>query len=249
MTGATDLALMLAKSGMSTVQVIGPESVALAPADADAVVVAMKSRTNPPDEAVAMSLQALTGLREGGASQIFFKYCSTFDSTDQGNIGPVADALLDALTAPIAVACPAFPDADRTIYQGHLFVGDRLLSESGMRHHPLTPMTDSDLVAVLGRQSGNSVGLVDLATVRSGVAAIRARLQDLQDDGTRLAIADAVANDDLRLIGAALSDARLVTGGSGIAMGLPQNFRAQGRLGPMTAAAVPEVSGPCDGER
>jgi len=139
MTGATDLALMLSKSGMMTVQVIGPEAAAAAPPDAEAVVVAMKSRTNPPDAAVAMSRKALAALRAGGAEQVLFKYCSTFDSTAQGNIGPVADALLADLDAPIAIACSAFPDAGRTIYQGHLFVGDRLLSESGMRNHPLTP--------------------------------------------------------------------------------------------------------------
>lgn len=243
MTGATDLALMLSKSGMSTVQVIGPDAVGAAPQEADAVVVAMKSRTNAPRDAVAMSLQALSGLQAGGASQILFKYCSTFDSTDQGNIGPVADALLDALSATIAIACPAFPAAGRTIYQGHLFVGDRMLSESGMRNHPLTPMRDADLVRVLGRQSRHAVGLVDLATVRAGTRAIQDRLKELTTKGVRLAIVDAVADDDLTRIGAALGDAALVTGGSGIAMGLPHNFRQQGRLGPVTSAAIPDVSG------
>lgn len=244
MTGATDLALMLSKSGMSTVQVIGPDAVGAAPAEADAVVVAMKSRTNAPQDAVSMSMQALAGLRAGGASQILFKYCSTFDSTDQGNIGPVADALLDALSAPIAIACPAFPAAGRTIYQGHLFVGDRLLSQSGMRNHPLTPMTDADLVRVLGRQSRHAVGLVDLATVRTGPEAIQARLKALTSDGARLAIVDAVADEDLMRIGAALGGAPLVTGGSGIAMGLPRNFRQQGRLGLAASAAVPRIPGP-----
>lgn len=244
MTGATDLALMLSKSGMKTVQVIGPDAVSAAPPEAEAVVVAMKSRTNPPDEAIAMSLQALAALQDRGVEQVLFKYCSTFDSTDQGNIGPVADALLDALGAPVAVACSAFPDAARTIYQGHLFVGDRLLSESGMRDHPLTPMTDPDLVRVLGRQSRNRVGLVDLATVRAGAAAIRKRLDELADAGIRLAIVDTVANADLLAIGAACHDAALITGGSGIAMGLPENFRRAGRIGAPTAVAPPDVTGP-----
>ena len=244
MTGATDLALMLSKSGMKTVQVIGPGAVSAAAPDAEAVVVAMKSRTNPPDEAIAMSLRALAALQEQGAEQVLFKYCSTFDSTDQGNIGPVADALLDALGAQVAVACPAFPDAARTIYQGHLFVGDRLLSESGMRDHPLTPMTDPDLVRVLGRQSRNRVGLVDLATVRAGTATIRGRLNDLAGTGVRLAIVDAVANADLLAVGEACHDAVLITGGSGIAMGLPENFRRAGRIGAPTVAAPPDVTGP-----
>jgi len=191
-----------------------------------------------------MSLQALAGLQAGGAVQILFKYCSTFDSTDRGNIGPVADALLDALAAPIAVACPAFPAAGRTIYQGHLFVGDRLLSESGMRNHPLTPMTDADLVRVLDRQSRYEVGLVDHATVAAGVQAVRDRLRGLAEAGKRLAIVDAVSNDDLELIGGALGDAALITGASGIAMGLARNFREQGRLGPATPPAMPDVPGP-----
>lgn len=244
MTGATDLALMLSKSGMKTVQVIGPGAVSAAPPEADAVVVAMKSRTNPPDEAIAMSLQALAALQGQGVEQVLFKYCSTFDSTDRGNIGPVADALLEALGAPIAVVCSAFPDAARTIYQGHLFVGDRLLSESGMRDHPLTPMTDSDLVRVLARQSRNRVGLIDLATVRAGAAAVRERLKQLADTGVRLAIVDAVANADLLAIGAACHDAALITGGSGIAMGLPENFRRAGRIGAPTVVAPPDVTGP-----
>lgn len=244
MTGATDLALMLSKSGMRTVQVIGPDAVSAAPPEAEAVVVAMKSRTNPPEEAVAMSLQALQALQAGGVEQVLFKYCSTFDSTDRGNIGPVADALLDALDAPLALACPAFPAAGRTIYQGHLFVGDRLLSESGMRDHPLTPMTDSALVRVLGRQSRNRVGLVDLATVRAGAEAVRARLRELAAAGTRLAIADVVADADLLTLGAACHGAALITGGSGIAMGLPENFRKQGRVGAAGSVAPPDVVGP-----
>lgn len=243
MTGATDLALMLAKGGMRTVQVIGPENVGMAPGDCDAIVVAMKSRTNPPEEAVRMSLQASDALLSAGVRQVFFKYCSTFDSTEQGNIGPVADALLEHLDCPIAVVCPAFPATGRTIYQGHLFVNGRLLSESGMQDHPLTPMTDPDLVRVLGRQSANHVGLVSLDVVRNGSEAIAERLADLAGQGYRLAIMDAVADADLRVAGTALSDARLVTGGSGIALGLPDNFRSRGLLGVSGVTDLPDVAG------
>lgn len=229
MTGATDLALMLAKGGMRTVQVIGPENIGLA-GDADAVVVAMKSRSNPADEAVAMSLQAADALLHAGAQQLLFKYCSTFDSTDRGNIGPVADALLERTAAPIAIACPAFPATGRTLYQGHLFVNGRLLNESGMQNHPLNPMTDPDLVRVLSRQSTHKVGLVPLDVVRSGPDAIAARLASLIVNGCRLAIVDAVEDEDLRRIGETLRGAALITGGSGIALGLPDNFRSSGDL-------------------
>ncbi|WP_417514546.1 3-oxo-tetronate kinase [Minwuia sp.] len=244
MTGATDLALMLAKGGMKVVQVIGPDAVSRAPHDTDAIVVAMKSRTNPPEEAVAMSLQAAAALKERGSRQILFKYCSTFDSTDQGNIGPVADALLDHLDTPVAVACPAFPAAGRTIYHGHLFVNGRLLSESGMQHHPLTPMTDPDLVRVLSRQSRNAVGLIPLEVVARGTDAIREGLATLAAQGKRLVIVDAVSDADLRTIGHALNDARLITGGSGIALGLPDNFRDASGGGADSPAPPPAVSGP-----
>ncbi|WP_416897764.1 MAG: 3-oxo-tetronate kinase [Minwuia sp.] len=230
MTGATDLALMLARGGMATVQVIGPDAVVESPPGTEAVVVAMKSRTNPPEDAIRMSLAACETLLERGARQILFKYCSTFDSTDRGNIGPVADALLERLGAHIAVACPAFPATGRTIYRGHLFVNGRLLSESGMENHPLTPMTDPDLVRVLSRQSRNPVGLVPLESVTEGPEGIRNRLAALASEGVRLAIADAVADADLLSLGEALSDAPLITGGSGIALGLPKNFRRQGLL-------------------
>lgn len=243
MTGATDLALMLAKGGMRTVQVIGPDNIGLAPKDSHAVVVAMKSRTNPPQQAVAMSATAADALDELGVRQVLFKYCSTFDSTDDGNIGPVADMLLDRLDCPIAVACPAFPATGRTIYQGHLFVNGKLLSESGMQNHPLTPMTDPDLVRVLGRQSRNQVGLVSLPVVRRGADAIRERLEALAGDGVRLAILDAVEDEDLRVAGKALADARLITGGSGIALGLPDNLRDRGDLEAASDTALPHSCG------
>ncbi|MEO8685341.1 MAG: 3-oxo-tetronate kinase [Devosia sp.] len=231
LTGATDLALMLSRNGMKTVQVIGVPALDSDFGDAEAVVVALKSRTIPAAEAVAMSLAAARAVLAGGAEQLLFKYCSTFDSTDAGNIGPVAEALLELLDAPIAVACPAFPAAGRSIYQGHLFVGQVLLSESPMKDHPLTPMRDANLVRVLQRQAKAKVGLVPLSVVSDGSDAVQAALIAAQLSGHRLMIADAVRDGDLRVLGEALSDARLITGGSGIAMGLPDNFRRQGRIG------------------
>ncbi|MBX6322236.1 MAG: four-carbon acid sugar kinase family protein, partial [Rhodospirillaceae bacterium] len=229
-TGATDLANTLVRGGMRTVQAIGVPTEGLRFADVDAVVVALKSRTIPAPEAVALSTAALRWLREAGARQFFFKYCSTFDSTDQGNIGPVADALLEALGEPFTVACPAFPENGRTVYLGHLFVGDRLLSESSMRHHPLTPMTDPDLVRVLGRQARGRVGLVPYRTVRQGPQAMRAAFDRLRAEGFRYAILDAIEDAHLRDLGAACDGMVLVTGGSGMALGLPENFRRAGLL-------------------
>ncbi|HSH85212.1 MAG TPA: four-carbon acid sugar kinase family protein, partial [Guyparkeria sp.] len=158
-TGATDLANNLVRAGMRCVQMIGVPEGPRIPDDVDAVVVALKSRAVPAQQAVADSLEALDWLQAQGARQIFFKYCSTFDSTEAGNIGPVSDALLERLGAAQTVMVPAFPVNGRTVYQGHLFVGDRLLSESGMEHHPLNPMTEADLVRFLGRQTPHPVGL------------------------------------------------------------------------------------------
>lgn len=242
-TGGTDLASMLVRGGMRTLQVIGVPSGPI-DADVDAVVIALKSRTLPADEAVAESLAALRWLQAAGCRQYFFKYCSTFDSTAQGNIGPVADALLDALKAPFALACPAFPENQRTLFNGHLFVGDTLLSESGMRHHPLTPMTDANLVRVLQQQTPRKVGLVRHATVVQGADAVRKAFSELQADGHGHAIVDAISNDDLTTIGEAARDALLVTGGSGVAIGLPGNFKRAGLLPDAAcAAALPHVEG------
>jgi len=229
-TGATDLASMLVRHDMATVQLIGVPEDGVDPGDVQAVVVALKSRTIPADEAVDQSLAALAWLRARGARQILFKYCSTFDSTDRGNIGPVSEALLEALNADLTIACPALPENGRSIYQGHLFVGDRLLSDTHMRHHPLTPMTDSNLVSVLQRQSRARVGLVPYPVVDRGPEAIRARFAELRAAGVRQAIADAVSDRHLLALGAAAADLALITGGSGIAMGLPENFRRQGLL-------------------
>ena len=245
LTGATDLALMLAREGMRTVQVNGlPDAEAPVP-EADAIVVALKSRTIDPAQAVDWSLAALNWLRSAGAERFFFKYCSTFDSSDRGNIGPVAEALLDALDAPLAIACPAFPATGRTLYRGHLFVGDQLLSDSPLRDHPLTPMRDSNLVRVLQRQSRGPVGLVPYETVEAGPEAIAGALRDAEKGGRRLMIVDAISERHLRDIGAAVAAAPLVTGGSGVALGLPAAWRAAGLLeGAAEATAIEAPQGP-----
>ncbi|MGH6718308.1 MAG: 3-oxo-tetronate kinase [Alphaproteobacteria bacterium] len=243
LTGATDLANTLVRRGMRTALAIGVPDRAEAPEGVDAMVVALKSRTIEPDLAVAQAMAALGYLRRAGAGQIVFKICSTFDSTDRGNIGPVADALRAGLGAGFAVVCPAFPENGRTVYQGHLFVGDRLLSESSMRDHPLTPMTDADLVRVLGRQTRGKVGLVPCVDVRRGPGAIAAALGRLRAGGWAYAIVDALEDGHLIDIGAACADQALLVGGSGIALGLPDNFRRAGRLGGDAADALPDVAG------
>jgi uncharacterized protein YgbK (DUF1537 family) len=242
-TGATDLASMLVRNGMRTVQVIGVPTASTAP-DADAVVVALKSRTAPAAAAIAESLAALRWLQATGCRQIFFKYCSTFDSTPAGNIGPVADALLHALGAGFALACPAFPANGRTVYQGHLFVGDKLLNESGMEHHPLTPMRDSNLVRVLSAQTDGAVALIAWATVAEGAVAIRRAGTRWAEQGRRYAIVDAITDGDLMAIGQAAAPHALVTGGSGLAMGLPENFR---RAGVLAARDDPGALDPIEG--
>ncbi|HZZ02695.1 3-oxo-tetronate kinase [Paraburkholderia sp.] len=247
-TGATDLANMLVRGGMRTVQTIGVPGTPDA-ADADAVVVALKSRTMDAADAVAQALAALAWLRAQGCRQFFFKYCSTFDSTDAGNIGPVTDALLDALNelpgSDFTIACPAFPENGRTVYHGHLFVGDVLLNESGMQNHPLTPMTDPNLVRVLQRQTHSKVGLVRYEAVTKGPAAARAALDALRAERVRIAIADAACDADLYALGEACADLALVTGGSGVALGLPANFRRAGLLAQAEQAGrLPGVDGP-----
>lgn len=222
-TGATDLASNLVRAGMRVMQTIGvPDGPVNA--DVDAVVVALKSRTIPAADAVSQSLQALRWLQAQGAEQIYFKYCSTFDSTPEGNIGPVTDALMAALGETFTIASSAFPQAGRTIFKGHLFVGDVLLSDSGMKDHPLTPMRNSNLVQVLQAQTKHPVGLIDYATVALGSDAIRARIEQLKGQGIGIAIVDALSNADLMNLGPALAKLRLITAGSGVAIGLPQNF-------------------------
>jgi uncharacterized protein YgbK (DUF1537 family) len=243
-TGATDLCNTLVRRGMRTVQLIDVPSPRAEVADAEAVVVALKSRTIPAAEAIEKSLSALAWLQQAGARQILFKYCSTFDSTDAGNIGPVAEALMEALGTDFTLFCPAFPENGRTIYLGYLFVGDVLLSESSMRDHPLTPMRDPSLVRVLQRQCRGKVGLVPQYDVSQGAAAIRDAFASLRQAGFRHAIVDAIDDDNLEAIGEAAVDFSLITGGSGIALGLPENFRRQGLIGDSAAAdALPPVAG------
>ena len=242
-TGATDLANTLTRRGMHIVQTIGiPQGAA---PEADAIVVALKSRTIAAAQAVEQSLAACRWLKAHGARQIFFKYCSTFDSTDDGNIGPVADALLDELKSSFTIACPAFPENGRSIYLGHLFAGNDLLSDSSMRNHPLTPMWDSNLVRVLRRQTKHKTGLVPYKIVKAGAPAIADAFAALIAEGVRHAIVDALEDKDLENIGAAASALALITGGSGIAIGLPANYR-MARLIPKRegVAALAAVKGP-----
>lgn len=238
-TGATDLANSLVRAGMRVVQAMGVPTQPL-DTDADAVVVALKSRTLPVKDAVAQSLAALKWLQAQGAKQIYFKYCSTFDSTAQGNIGPVTEALMDALGTDFSIATPAFPDNQRTVFKGHLFVGDVLLNESGMENHPLTPMTDANLVRALQVQCHRPVGLIDYMVVAQGEAAIRERIALLRAQGVGVAVVDAISNDDLLRLGPALKGMPLVTAGSGVAIGLPANF---GIAPSSTASALPPATG------
>jgi 3-dehydrotetronate 4-kinase len=240
-TGATDVASMLVRAGMRTVLVIGVPSGPVP--DAEAVVVALKSRTAPVAEAVADSVAALRSLQAAGARQFYFKYCSTFDSTPEGNIGPVAEALLDALGSDFTVACPALPENGRTVYRGHLFVGDQLLSDSGMRHHPLTPMTDANLVRVLQAQSQGKVGLAAHEAVAKGSEALQQRFEVLRQNGCRFAVVDAIDTAALHTLAQACAELPLVTAGSGLALGLPAVYQAKGWLQPDAHAAQLTLNG------
>ena len=238
---------MLGRFGMPVVQYIGlPQDEEVDP-DAAAMVIALKSRNIQASEAVTASVTAARWLKQRNVRQLYFKYCSTFDSTDDGNIGPVINALLKETGSRLAPVCPAFPTNLRTVYQGHLFVGNQLLSESSMRHHPLTPMTDANLVRVLGRQldQPNEVGLLPLPIVEKGPLAVRQKLTDMIDNGLRFAVTDALTDTHLYTLAEAFAEWPLLTGGSGLAMGLPQNFRNIGLL-ESTPGLVPlgPVSGP-----
>lgn len=244
-TGATDLANNLVRSGMRVVQTMGLPTEPLQ-TDAQAVVIALKTRTIEPAQAIAQSLAALRWLQAQGARQIYYKYCSTFDSWYEGevrgNIGPVTEALMAELGTDFTVATPAFPDNGRTVFKGHLFVGDVLLSDSGMKDHPLTPMRDANLVRVLQAQCQGQVGLIDHRAVGTSSAAVRQQMAQLKGQGVRLAIVDAVSNDDLLRLGPALADLPLVTAGSGVAIGLPANFGLQ--ASPQTSQ-LPAPQGRC----
>lgn len=237
-TGASDLANTLANTpantqagaGMRTTQYIG------VPNDNDkcqceAAIIALKSRSIDAHDAVAQSLQALRWLHAQGARQFLFKYCSTFDSTPSGNIGPVAEALAAELNTEAVVVCPAFPTTGRTVFQGHLFVFDKLLNESGLENHPLNPMTDADLRRWLLPQCKTKVGHIAHDVVSAGAANIKTALADAAARKETLVVVDATDDQDLFAIGEACTDAKLITGGSGIALGLPENFRRQSLLG------------------
>ena len=242
-TGATDLANMLVTRGMRTLQTIGVPDAGMDTGDAEAVIVALKSRTAPAGQAVDQSLAALAWLQPRGAQQFFFKYCSTFDSTADGNIGPVADALMDALETDFALVCPAFPTNKRTIYQGHLFVGDQLLSDSPMKDHPLTPMRDASLIRLMAAQTRRPVDLIPWPVVASGEEPVARAVDALRAKGVAYGVADAITDYDLEVIGTAAATHKLITGGSGVALGLPENFRRQGLMGAASTPALPDVQG------
>lgn len=240
-TGASDIALMLRSGGMRVSQFVGiPENDIT---DVDVGVISLKTRTCPTEQAVTQSLHACSWLIKQGAQQIIFKVCSTFDSTDEGNIGPVAEALANELDEEIVVVCPAFPANNRTVYQAHLFVGDRLLNESGMEDHPLTPMRKSDLRQILAPQTSWNIGHIPLQTVRNGPEAI----VDAFPTTPAMMIADAVENDDLKQLAKAVRGCKLLVGGSGIALGLPSNFELEDSSASWNGLTGPSVilSGSC----
>lgn len=227
-TGATDVAVAFRRPGLRTVILFGKPGDDTVLPDADAVVIGLKVRTVPVADAVVATRTALDWLRGHGADRIYFKFCSTFDSRPDGNIGPVADALADALHVPVVAVVPSTPEHCRTQYQGHLFVGTTLLSDSPMRHHPLTPMTDSFIPRVLAPQTTHQVGLLDHATVRAGTAVVRDGLEQLGADGVRYAVIDAVSDDDLSTIGSAVTGYGLVAGAAGLAAGLARALAESG---------------------
>lgn len=230
-TGGTDIASFLVANGVKTIQLSGSEHAEPFDDDVQAIVVSLKSRSNPSHEAIEQSLAALELLKSAGARQIFFKYCSTFDSTLQGNIGPVTDALLNALDEEFTVICPALPVNGRTTYQGVLFVDGAPLNESGMRNHPVTPMTDSNIVRMMDAQAQGSTGLVPVDVVEQGVAAVNDAFAALKAAGHRYAVLDALNDKHLNVLGEAVATLRLVTGGSGlggaIARALPAAVKSQ----------------------
>lgn len=222
-TGATDIAGFLVANGLKTVQLNGVPQKDLS-VQADAVVISLKTRSCPVDEAIEQSLAALKWLEANDCKQYFFKYCSTFDSTLQGNIGPVTDALLAALGESMTIICPALPVNGRTIYNGYLFVNSVLLSESGMRHHPVTPMTDSNLMRVMQAQSKGKAGNISYDTIEKGIDAVKVALEVNKSNNINYVVLDALNNNHLSIIGQAISSMKLLTGGSGLADGLARAY-------------------------
>ena len=232
-TGSSDIANNLKKSGMQVSMYAGIPT--LLPSEikkelTDAAVIALKTRTIPIEEAISESLKALSWLKDCGCEQFIFKYCSTFDSTKKGNIGPVTDAIMKELNTDFTIACPSFPDAGRTVYFGHMFVNGKPLNESGMENHPLTPMTDHNLVRWLNYQTKDNVGLIDFQTISKGANSIKERIQTLKTDGYKYAIVDTIKNDDFDIICNGVKDLPFLTGGSGIALGLPKIYKDRGLL-------------------
>ena len=228
-TGATDLASMLARSGVNVSLRIGvplstPENTA------EIEVIALKTRSISASKAIEESLSALKWLKEAGAKKYFFKYCSTFDSTAEGNIGPVSEALMNELKVDQTIYCPAFPENGRSIYMGNLFVGQKLLSESSMKDHPLTPMNDSNLMRLLSAQVSRRVGLADRIVVNSGVNSLKEKLISLKENDVPHVIVDAVADTDLDTIASACQDMDFITGGSALAMPLAEFYKASGKI-------------------
>ncbi|RUM03972.1 3-oxo-tetronate kinase [Rhizobium chutanense] len=245
-TGASDLANTLTKNGLRTVQTVGIPDPSLALPDVDAVVVSLKIRSVPAPDAVAAATSAERWLRRRGASHVLYKICSTFDSTDTGNIGPVTEALSDAAGGGIVLVTPAFPETGRTVYLGHLFVGSQPLNESPLKDHPLSPMHDANLVRVLTRQSQGAVGLIDLAAIAAGPDAVRARLDALRTTGITLAIADAIFERDLETLGEIALETPVSTGASGLGLGLARALVRSGRIsagGAVTTDAMRPVGG------
>lgn len=249
-TGATDIASFLVQNGLPTIQFNGvPESHdALS---AQAIVISLKSRSCPAQQAIDQSLAALQWLQQQGCDRFYFKYCSTFDSTEQGNIGPVTDALLAALGETQTVISPSLPVNGRTVYQGYLFVADQLLSESGMRHHPVTPMTDSNLVRLMTRQAKGQAAVINAAQLDQGADAVRAQLDTLKAQGINYVVLDALHEQHLLTQGEALKETRLVTGGSGLAIGIARAWATQQQNSDAEQAGRPQgdravvISGSC----
>jgi uncharacterized protein YgbK (DUF1537 family) len=234
-TGASDLANTLTKNGLRTVQTIGTPAAALSLPDVDAVVVSLKIRSIGAEHAITAARGADEWLRRHGAVHVLYKICSTFDSTDKGNIGPVTEALATDSGATVPLISPAFPETARTVYLGHLFVGSVPLNESPLQDHPLNPMHDANLVRVLGRQSQGKIGLVDLPTVAAGSDAVRRRLLELQASCHSAAIADAVFERDLETIAAVALETPLSTGASGLGLGLARGLIKTGKVTPAAA--------------
>lgn len=238
-TGATDIAGLLARSGVKVSLRMGIPSEPPETCDTAAFeVIALKSRTAPVDEAVAETRAALDWLKRAGAQRFFWKYCSTFDSTAEGNIGPVAEALMADLGTNQTIYCPAFPENGRSIFMGNLFVGEQPLAESPMKDHPLTPMRDNNLMRLLTPQVKGKIGLANRLCVAKGTAALSSRLSELSNDGVSHVVVDAVANEDLCTIAEACRDMPLMTGGSAVAMPLPALYLADGTLSPDAEKAV-----------